>query len=249
MTLLLKKLFGSAPGVAKKINMKSEFLAPELKEVSLKREVIIPRTTQGYEEKSFIYFDIDGKEVSLLTRKIETFCLPTLIGFNLDKDIAPADTYFKTISILKELGFTTVADVWKMADNKVATTNLVEFGGSVYDQKIDADLVRDTLDMDKEFVKIPFDQVQKNAQELVNLANKKGVELMTDGPFHLVIKPDTSWYILPLDVGKIRIHANAKELSGANKHDNQFYVDKAVRAFSQIQQNIKALRVARGLPR
>lgn len=229
--------------------MKSEFLAPEFKEVTLKREITIPRTAQGYEEKSFIYFDIDGKEVSLLTRKIEPFCLPTLIGFNLDKDITPADTYSKTISILRELGFATVADVWKMEDDKVATTNLVEFGGSVYDQKIDAVLVRDTLDMDKEFVKIPFSQVQKKAQELVNLANKRGVELMTDGPFHIVIKPDTSWYILPLDVGKIRIHSNAKELSSANKHDNQFYVDNAIRAFFQIHQNIKALRDARRLPR
>lgn len=216
-------------------------------EITLKKEIVIPRTNLGYEEKSFIFFDQNGVERSYLTRRVELFCLPTLIGFNYDQKLTYADPYLEAWKILKERGFLVVDEVWKINDDKVATTNLVEKGGSVYDQKIDAVIERDPLEMDRELIRIPIKEISKVAEGLFNLANKNGVELMSDGPFHIVIRPDKSWYILPLDLGKIRIHSRPRDISSDSKKDNSFYINRALNAFSRIQQNIKALRQARGL--
>jgi hypothetical protein len=224
------------------------FLGPERTALfPIKREVFIPRTRQAYEEKSFIFFDVDGQERSFFTRKVENWCLPTLIGFESVKTNSYADVYLLAWKILKVRGFTVVSNAWKMSDEKVITTNLIEKGGSVYDRKIDASIEREPLSMDGDFVKIPIAKVQREAEKLVNLANKNGVELMTEDPFHIIIRPDSSWYIMALDIGKVSIHENSKDLDKDMKHDNEYFTERSLSGFAKIQENIKTLRDARGL--
>lgn len=217
-----------------------------LENITFKREIFIPRTRQAYEIKSYVYFDFEGKERSLLIRKVENWCLPTLIGFDFGK-LSYSETYLMAWNILKDRGFPLVPDVWKMGEDKVATTNLIENGGSVYDRKIDAVIERDTLSMDEEFTKVSIDAVQKEAGKLLSIANKGNVELMTDDPFHIMVRPDGSWYVLALDIGKVRIYATKKDFVKAGIQNNRYYVNRSIRDFFRIQQNIKTLRDARGL--
>lgn len=214
----------------------------------VKFECPIPRTRQAWEEKSFIYLDLEnGHKASLLTRKVEDFCLPTLIGFNFDKPLSYSDTYAVAWKTLKDRGFMVVPSVREVCQNIVATTNLcADEITSVYDQKIDMVEVRDTFPMDKEFVKIPRKMLQKEAENILYLANKSGVELMPDGPFHIVVRDDASWYLMFLDIGKVRIYAKPKDLPSDAQKNNKFYLNGAVTAFAKIQVNIKALRDARG---
>jgi len=217
-----------------------------LEGITIKCEIPIPRTREGFETKSYIFFDLNEQEMSLFTRKIETFCLPTLIGFDT-KGLEFSDIYKFAWKTLKEGKLPVVDNTWKMSLDKVATTNLIANGGSVYDQKIDAIIERDTLPMDGEFVKIPIDEVGKKAGKLLDLANRMGVELMSDGPFHIKVNPDGSFSLIVLDIGKVRIHANPKNLPRDAKKDNGYYINKALRDFASIQGNIKTLRDARGL--
>ncbi|TRZ47066.1 hypothetical protein D4S03_11650 [bacterium] len=215
----------------------------------VKFEYPIPRTREAWEQKSFVYLELgNNRKVSFLTRKVEDFCLPTLTGFDFREKLSYSDTYTVAWKTLKERGFRVVPTVRKVDRNTVATTNLsADEVTSVYDQKIDAMEVRDTFPMDKEFVKIPVEKIQKEAETLLYLANHAGVELMSDGPFHIVVQGDANWYLSFLDIGKVRIHANPRDLSESAINNNQFYTNKAVMAFAKIQGNIKALRGARGL--
>lgn len=215
----------------------------------VKNEYHIPRTREAWEEKSVVYFKSKNSfEGSIITRKVEDFCLPTLIGFNFDNNLTKSDIHIMAWNVLKERGFKVVPTVRKIDENTVATTNLsADEITSVYDQKIDALEVRDTFPMDKEFIKIPFEKIQKEADVLLNLANRSGVELMSDGPFHIVVQEDGSCYLMLLDIGKVRIYAQPKDMPNSVEKDNRFYISKALIAFSRIQKNIKALRDARGL--
>ena len=131
----------------------------------VKFEYHIPKTRQAAEEKSFVYLDLGiNHKVSVFTRKVEDFCLPTLTGFDFDRSLSYSDTYDLAWKALRERGFTVVPTVRKVDDNTVATTNLfADEMTSVYDQKIDASEVRDTFPMDKEFVKIPRKMLQEEA--------------------------------------------------------------------------------------
>ena len=216
----------------------------------VKRELFLPRTPQAYEIKSFVYLDLGGRhKASLLTRKVELFCLPTLLGFEFEKELDFADKHILAWEILRDRGFSVVPSVRKVDRETVATTNLVaDEITSIYDQKIDAIVERDTQAMDGEFVKIPTGKIAEKADVLLNLADKSGVELMSDGPFHILVKPDGRWDLIVLDIGKVRIHSRPKDLPPDAKKDNLYYVNKALREFASIQRNIKALRDARGLP-
>jgi len=227
------------PGVYRRISsfsVKSEIPTPRIKELA-------------WERKSFAYLDLgDRRNASLLTRQVEDFCLPALIGFNFDEKLSYADTYVLAWKTLKERGFPVVKTVRKVSSEKVATSNLVaDLLTSVYDQKIDMVDVRDTMPLDKEFVKIPIAEVGEKAEVLLNLANKNGVDLATDGPFHIVVEPNNNWYLILLDIGKVRIYKNPRNLTSTSKHDNRYYIGKTVMAFATIQRNIKALRDARNL--
>lgn len=215
----------------------------------IKSVIAIPRTREAWEEKYFVYFDLgNGLESSVLTRKVEAFCQPTLIDFDLSTTATPSDIYLFAWDVLRQRGFAVVPSASKVDAVTVATTNLTEDTfTSIYDQKIDAAQVRDTFPMDREFVKIPAEAIKKEAQTLLKLANRMGVELMSDGPFHIVVRQDANWYLSFLDIGKVRIHAKPKNLPRSAEKDNAFYINKAVMAFTAIQQNIKALRDARRL--
>lgn len=215
----------------------------------VKNEYHIPRTREAWEEKSIVYFESKNSfEGSAMIRKVEDFCLPTLIGYNFDNNLAKSDIHIMAWNALKERGFKVVPTARKVDENTVATTNLsANEITSVYDQKIDALEVRDTFPMDKEFVKIPFEKIQKEAETLLNLANRSGIELMSDGPFHIIVQEDKSWYLILLDIGKVRIYARPKDMPNSVEKDNRFYISKALMAFSGIQRNIKVLRDARGL--
>jgi hypothetical protein len=215
----------------------------------VKHDYPTPRTREAWEEKHFVYFESRCQfDVSVLTRKVEDFCLPTLKGFNMESVSSPSDTYLCAWNILKMRGFEVVPSVRKVDKDVVATTNLsADNITSVYDQKIDALEVRDTFPMDGEFINIPIEEIQKEANSLVNLANKSGVELMSDGPFHIVVRSDGSWYLMLLDIGKVRIYAEPKNFPKSSAKDNGFYVNRAIRAFARIQQNIKSVRNAWGL--
>lgn len=216
-------------------------------EIFIKKEIKIPKTRWGMEEKSFVIFDVNGQERSLFTRRVEKFCLPTLVGFNFDKDIDLAENYITAWKILKDMGFNVVSEVWKMGGNRVATTNLIEYGGSVYDQKIDSVVERDTLEMDKVFIQISAQRIQEQAERLTSLANKQGVELMPDGPFHIFVNSDTSWELSFLDIGKVIIYKNPKNLDREGKKINIARVYESIQKFAKIQENIKTLRQARHL--
>ena len=227
-----------------------KFGNPEKKQcLPIKSVYPIPRTREAWEEKNFVYFDLGNNlELSVLTRKVEYFCLPTLLGFGMDTPTSSSDIYLFAWDILRQRGFSVVPSASRVDAITVATINLTEDTfTSVYDQKIDAAQVRDTFPMDREFVKIPIEAIKKEAQALLKLANRMGVELMSDGPFHIVVQRDASWYLSFLDIGKVRIHANPKNLPRSAEKDNAFYINKAVMAFSSIQQNINALRTARKL--
>ena len=226
------------------------FENPDSKQcLPIKSIIPIPRTREAWEEKYFVYYDLGNNlESSVLTRKVEVFCQPTLVDFNLSKTATPSDIYLFAWNVLQQRGFPVVANAYKVDGITVATTNLTaDTITSIYDQKIDAAQVRDTFPMDREFVKIPIEAIKKEAQALLTLANQMGVELMSDGPFHVVVQQDASWYLSFLDIGKVRIHATPKKLPKGAEKDNLFYINKAVMAFGSIQQNIKALRDARRL--
>ncbi|MFA6446272.1 MAG: hypothetical protein WCW14_03435 [Candidatus Paceibacterota bacterium] len=208
----------------------------------------IPRTREAWEEKSIVYFSSKSNlTASVLTRKVELFCLPTLNEFPLENK-SYSDMYYIAWKTLKERGLPVVSSVRKVDHEIVATTNLcADEVTSVYDQKIDIAEIRDTFPMDGLFVKIPIEELKNKADKLVNLSNKMGVELMSDGPFHVVVQQDGSWYLILLDIGKVRIHSRPENISSSAKKDNVFYVHKAVIAFARIQQNIRSLREARGL--
>ncbi len=214
------------------------------------KEFPLPRTRQAWEVKSHIHVDLDSnRRISLFTRKVEDFCLPTLIGFGTTEKFSYSEIYCMAWSTLKERGFNVVPTVRMLDANTVATTNLtLDELTSIYDQKIDADEVRNTFPLDSAFVKIPIEKIQKEAEQLVQLANRTGVELMSDGPFHIVVQGDSSWYLSILDIGKVRIYAKPKDMPKASAKDNIFYVRRAVTAFATIQRNIKSIRDARGLP-
>jgi hypothetical protein len=207
----------------------------------------IPRTSEAWEEKNIIYFD-SHLNASVLTRKVENFCLPTLIGFKIEPTITPTNTYMIAWNTLNERGFNVVPSVRKVDENIVATTNLAADNiTSIYDQKIDIAEIRDTFPMDRAFVKIPFEKIKNEAMILLNHSNKFGVELMSDGPFHIVVKQDGSWYLILLDIGKVKIYSESRKMPNSSTKDNRFYIDRALRAYSKIQQNILSLRNARGL--
>ncbi len=198
---------------------------------SIKREVPTPRIRElAWEIKSFVFLDLGEKhKASLVTRKVEDFCLPILEGFTFDKKLSYADTYLTAWKILKDRGFPVVETVRKVDEERVATTNLAaDLTTSIYDQKIDKDQYRDTKPMDKDFVKIPVQELVKKTEDLLKQANKNGVKLATDGPFHIVIDPDGSWYILLLDIGKISIFNNPRDLDDATKANNRYYLGEAV---------------------
>ena len=234
--------------VEQQINLE-KYECPEKRNIMpVKFDYPIPRTREAGEEKHFVYFDSKSQiEASVLTRKVEDFCLPSLIGF-ASEILSPADTYLKAWKILKDRGFYVVPSVRKVDMNVVATTNLsADNMTSVYDQKIDIAEVRETFPMDGVFSKIPVREINNEAVKIVNLANRVGVELMVDGPFHVVVQGDGKWLLILLDIGKVRIYEKPKDLPESTKKDNIFYVRKAVTAFAKIQQNIKCLREARGL--
>ena len=207
----------------------------------------IPRTRDGWEEKKYVYLDFGtNHKVSLLTRKVENFCLPALNGFDFAVKPSFSETYSIAWKTLKDRGFVVVPTVRIVDTDTVATTNLsVDEVTSIYDQKIDAAEVRDTFPMDKFFMDIPLRKLQQAADNIVGLANKSGVELMSDGPFHIVVNGDGSWYLILLDIGKVRIYNKPNELPKSSVKDNVFYVNKAMTAFARIQKNIRSLREAR----
>jgi|WetSurMetagenome_2_1015567.scaffolds.fasta_scaffold38335_5 hypothetical protein len=215
----------------------------------IKNEYVIPKTREAAEEKSIIFMETNcGHKASLFTRKVELFCLPTLIGFDYPANLSYADIYSVAWSTLRDRGFNVVPTVREIDQNKVATTDLcADEITSVYDQKIDVAELRDPFPMDKEFIKIPNDKIRKEAEILLNMANRKGVELMSDGPFHIVVRGDGSWYLMPLDIGKIRIYAKEKDMPRNSKLNNISFIRGAVTAFDKVQNNIRALREARGL--
>ena len=69
---------------------------------------------------------------------------------------------------------------------------------------------------------------------------------MPDGPFHIVVNADSSWYLMLLDIGKVRIYAKPRDLPSEVKKNNKYYLFSSVTAFTRIQMTIKALRDARG---
>jgi hypothetical protein len=224
-----------------------ERFLPSMEGATVLEEVSIPRTNLEYEVKSYVLVNLDGKEFNLFSRKVELFCLPTLIGFDDSKKITFSETYFLAWSLLKERGLPVVPEVWKVGSDKVFTTNLIAERGSVYDQKIDSVIERDTLPMDSQFVKIPKVEIESEADRLLELANKNGIELMSDGPFHIKVNPDGSFNIFVLDIGKVRIYSMPKDLPREVKDNNYYYISKALREFTYINGNIKVLRDARGL--
>jgi hypothetical protein len=214
----------------------------------VKYEYKFPRTREAWEEKCIEFFDSKSDiQASVVTRKVEDFCLPTLIGFG-NTLLSPAETYCLAWKTLKDRGLSVVPSVRIVSRNEVATTNLsADEITSIYDQKIDALGGRDVFPMDTGFVKIPMDKIKKEGEILQKRANQMGVELMSDGPFHIVVREDGTWYLILLDIGKVRIYAKPKNMPNCVEKNNVYYVRQAIIAFAKIQQNIKALRDARGL--
>ncbi len=226
--------------------MHKELHPLNFEELEITREFSIGRTREAYEQKSLIYAKINGTERIFYSRIIEPFCLPAVLG-NADTESEYSDIYIKAWLELSERGFLLVPNVWKMRHDKVATTFLTEFGGGIYDQKVDGVVERDTFDTDRSFIKININNIGSAARQLALNANKSYVELAADGPFHIYLDDKGNWNLILLDIGKIRIHESKKTFGVAEKNNNIFYTREAVRKFEVIQNNIFTLRQARGL--
>ena len=139
-----------------------------------------------------------------------------------DDDI-PADKYLKYWRELQDAGIPTVPTMRKLDDERVIMTDLTAEGGCLYGKNKSLQMTGDKNSIDDIFLSIDPEEITKQAQEIVEKANKAGISLPMDDPLELLVNPDGTWRLLVLDLSMLEFRLEQRSVIANNEEAIDFF--------------------------
>ena len=77
--------------------------------------------------------------------------------------------------------------------------------------------------IDDIFLSIDPEEITKQAQEIVEKANKAGISLPMDDPLELLVNPDGTWRLLVLDLSMLEFRLEQRSVIANNEEAIDFF--------------------------
>lgn len=152
----------------------------------------------------------------------------------LRDDESAADKYCEFWEQLKKAEIPTVPSIIKLADNKVAMTNLTADGTVLYGKNRFFSNVN-RMPTDELFSKIESWEIYNKGREILEKANKAKIVLPKDDPFELLVHPNGSWELIVLDLSQFEHVKEEGQSVGVNNESLSLFTD----FLSSIKKRIK----------
>jgi len=164
---------------------------------------------------------------------------PEIIGGNIEL-LSPADKNVAVWSLLKERGLPVVNQKIVIHSFRTKETDITIDGSCVYDVVSDFNSrTRIKKPLDSRFVKLNKEDFRIASGPLLSLSNKMGVILPSDGCFHVLYKPDSSWSLVMLNLGMVKVYSDLDKITGREKLNNEGVVNSWVDSIETVRWKIE----------